>query len=255
MMLAALRVEGRKLGRSRVVLVASVLQVVLVPLLSLLMVRAAGSGVGVLAGKGELLVSGEGWEGYLGVVGQVAAAALFVGAGVVIAWVFGREHAEGTFGALFSLPVSRGHVAAAKLVVVVLWVVALGVGVVAATAVLGAVAGVDPAATLPRAGGLLRLLLVATSTMLLGVPVALVASVGRGYLPAIGAVVVVLATAQVSVFLGAGAWFPFAVPGLLAVADGTAIPVPGPGPIALAVLTVLLSAAATVAWWRRAEVA
>ncbi len=158
MMLAALQVEGRKLRRSRVVLVASVLQVVLVPLLSLLMVRAAGSGVGVLAGKGELLVSGEGWQGYLGVVGQVAAAALFVGAGVVIAWVFGREHAEGTFGALFSLPVSRGHVAAAKLAAVVVWVVAVGVGIVAATAVLGAVAGVDPAATRPPGGGVLRLL-------------------------------------------------------------------------------------------------
>lgn len=251
----ALRVESRKLRRSRVVLVASLLQALLVPLLSLLLLQAAGNGAGVLAGKGEALVVGEGWDAYLGVLGQVAAAALFVGAGVVVAWVFGREHADGTFGALFSLPVSRGDIALAKLVAFVAWVLVVGVAVTGVAAVLGVAGGVDPASTLPPPAGLVRLLGVAGSTMLLTVPVALVASVGRGYLPAIGAVVVVLAVAQVSVFLGAGGWFPFAVPGLVAVADGTTVVTPGPAQLALAGLTVLVGAAATVAWWARAEVA
>lgn len=251
---AALRVEAVKLRRSRVVQVASLLQVLLVPLLALLLVRAAGSGVGVLAGKGELLVAGEGWEGYLSALGQVTAAALFVGAGVVVGWVFGREHADRTFGALFALPTSRGDVARAKLVVLVAWALAVSAGVVAVAAVLGIATGVDAASTMPPASGLLVLLAVAASTTLLALPVALVASVGRGYLPAVGAVIVVVATAQFSVLLGAGGWFPFAVPGLLAVADGTTIPLPGPAQVALAVATVVAGAWATVAWWDHAEV-
>lgn len=253
---AALRVEARKLRRSRVVLVASLLQVVLVPLLAFLLVRvAAGEGTGVLAGKGELLVTGEGWDAYLGALGQVAAAALFVGAGVVAAWVFGREHADGTFGALFSLPVSRGDIARAKLVVLAVWALLVSVAVVAVAAGIGVVGAVDTTSVLPPLSGLVRLLVVASSTMLLAVPVSLIASVGRGYLPAIGAVVVVLAVAQVSVLLGAGGWFPFAVPGLVAVADGATVTMPSAAQGALAVLTVIAGAGATVAWWSRAEVA
>ena len=249
---AALRVETRKLCRSRVALVASLLMVVLVPLLAYLLVQAS-SGVGVLAAKGQALVDGEGWEAYLGAFAQVAAAALFVGGGVVVSWVFGREHADRTFGALFSLPVSR-EVAGAKHVVLLGWLLAVSVSVVTVAVVLGAVVGVDGASALPPLDGVLRSLVVATSTMLLALPVALVASAGRGYLPGIGAVVVVLAVAQVSVLLGGGGWFPFAVPGLWAVADGTVLPVPGAGQVGLAALTVLAGAAATVRWWSRAEV-
>lgn len=253
-MRAALTVEVRKLQRSRVVLVATLLQVVLVPLLAFLLVQAADSGVGMLAGKGELLVDGEGWEAYLAALGQVVAAAVFVGAGVVVAWVFGREHADRTFGALFSLPVARRDIAAAKLLVVVVWGLVLSLGVTAVAVLLGLLGGVDTAAAWPPLADLLRLFVVAASTTLLAVPVALVASVGRGYLPAIGAVVVLVAIAQVSVFLGAGAWFPFAVPGVWAVADGVVLTAPGPPEVLLAALTVVGCAAATVWWWGRAEV-
>ena len=252
---AALVVEARKLRRSRVVQVATALQVVLVPLLAFLLVRSVGTGVGMLAAKGELLVTGEGWDAYLGALAQVTAAGLFVGAGVVVAWIFGREHADRTFGALFALPTSRGDVARAKLVVAVVWIAVVSVGVGAVAAALGVVGGIDAAQPMPPVAGTLRLLVVCSSTMVLATPVAWVASVGRGYLPAIGAIVVVLAVAQVTVFLGAGAWFPFSVPGVFAVADGTTILPPGPAEVVLAALTVAGGAWATVAWWSRAEVA
>lgn len=250
----ALLVEARKLARSRVVATATALQVIGVPVLAWLLVRAASAdGVGPLAAKGQLLVIGEGWDAYVAALGQVGAAALFVGAGVVVAWIFGREHADRTFGALFALPVGRGAVAGAKLVVAAAWALAVAVGVAAVAALLGVVGGVEPGVA-PPVGGVALVLVVAASTMLMALPVAIVASAGRGYLPAVGAIVVVLAVAQVSVFLGVGGWFPFAVPGLMAVADGTTIPVPHAGQLALAVAAVVTGGGATIAWWQHAEV-
>lgn len=254
-MRAALTVESWKLRRSRVVLVASLLMVLLVPLLALGLLRAATSdGIGALAAKGELFVTGTGWDAYLGVLGQVGAAALFVGAGIVVAWLFGREHADGTFGALFALGVSRADVARAKLVVAIGWALAAAAGVLVATVLLGLVVGVGTDQVLPPAAALARTALVVVATLLLALPIGWVASIGRGYLPAVGAVIGLVATAQLTVFFGVGAWFPFSVPGLLAVADGQTVPVPGPGSFAVVAVTIVAAAWATVAWWDRAEV-
>lgn len=255
-MKAALTVEWWKVRRAPVVLAATSLMGLFVPLLGLAMVLAASrDGAGALAAKADVLLTGDGWVGYLGVVGQVAAAAMFVGAGVVVAWVFGREHVEGTFAALYASAVPRGTVALAKLVVVAVWAVAVAVLVTVVALVAGLLADVGPESGSVIASGLVRVLVVATSTTLLAVPVGYVASVGRGYLPAIGAIVVVLAMAQVVVLLGAGAWFPFAVPGLLAVSGAPGVPTPSVLGIVLAVVTVVGGATLTVRWWHRAEVA
>lgn len=254
-MRSALIVEWWKARRAPVVVVATLLMALVVPLLGLAMVLAASAdGVGAVAAKADLLVTGDGWVGYLGVVGQVAAAAMFVGAGVVVAWVFGREHAEGTFPALYATAVPRGAVAGAKLVVIAAWAVVAALGVTGVALVAGLLAdvGTEPWAVVAPAAA--RLLVVALSTTLLTIPIAWVASVGRGYLPAIGAVVLVVATAQVAVLLGSGAWFPFAVPGLVAVSGAPGIPSPNALGVGLAVLSVVGGAALTVWWWRRAEV-
>lgn len=253
-MRAALVVEARKLLRSRVVLTATLLQLAFVPVLAWLLVHAPELGGGALAAKGELLVEGEGWPAYLSAVGQVTAAGVFVGAGIVVAWVMAREHADGTFGALFALPVGRGTTAAAKLVVVTVWGGCLAVALLAVSVGVGLVDGIGVATTLPSAAAVGRLLAVALGTTLLAVPVALVASIGRGYLPGIAAVIVLVAVAQVAVFLGLGGWFPWTVPGLLAVADTTAAAPPTTAQVAVAVATVPAAAAATIAWWRQAEV-
>src|SRR5690606_10568303 len=104
------------------------------------------------------LLLGEGWMGYLGLVDQVAAVAVFVGAGVVVAWMFGREFADRTFPTLFALPVTRAHLAAAKFIVLTGWIVGLGVVVGAVALGLGLVGGVGPLDGGVVAGELLRLL-------------------------------------------------------------------------------------------------
>lgn len=254
-MRAAVHVEWLKLRRSPVTLTATALLVVLLPLMGLGFYSVAlRGGTGLMSLKAEALFDGEGWGGYLGAVDQIAAVAVFLGAGIVVAWAFGREHADRTFSSLFALPVGRGSIAVAKYVVLIGWITLLSLLVVLVAFVLGVVAGVGDLAGQEVASELLRLLAVTYSAGLLSFAVGLAASLGRGYLPAIGTLIVIIATAQVAVLFGTGGWFPFAVPGLIAVAGSEGAPALGAVHIGSIPVTAALGIWLTVRWWRRAEV-
>jgi len=254
-MIAAILVEWWKMKRSLVTLTATALMVILLPAMGLGFFSVAQQGgTGAVADKARAMLVGEGWAGYLGAVDQIAAAAMFVGAGVVVAWMFGREHADRTFAALFALPVPRATVATAKFIVLSGWAIVLSALVAIVTTGLGLVVDVGPFAIATQGPGIVRLFGIALSTTGLALTIGWVASVGRGYLPAIGAVVLILGAAQVSVLFGTGGWFPFAVPGLLAVTGSDGIPPVNAMQIALVPLTAGLGILATVQWWRHAEV-
>ena len=247
-------VEWWKLRSSRVSLVATGLMGVLLPAMGLGFYSVAiNGGTGSMADKAAALLVGQGWEGYLGLVDQIAAVALFLGAGVVVAWVFGREHADRTFPSLFALPVSRGVIAAAKFVVLSAWLIALAVVVCIVALGLGLAAGVQPLdGQVP--GELARLLVISIGAGMLALTMGLVASMGRGYLPAVGTIIVIIAAAQVAVLFGTGGWFPFAVPGLLAVAGAEGVPDVTPAQLALVPAVGAMAIWLTIAWWRNAEV-
>ena len=97
-------------------------------------------------------------------------------------------------------------------------------------------------------------LVVLGTTGLLSMTMGFVASVGRGYLTAIGAIIVIIAVAQVAVLFGTGGWFPFAVPGLLAVAGAEGAPTLSSLQMALVPAVVAMGIWFTIAWWRSAEV-
>lgn len=255
-MTAALRVEWWKMRRSPVTLTATILMAVLLPLMGLGFYQVAlRGGTGPLAQKASAFLVGEGWEAYLGLVDQIAAVAMLLGGGVVAAWMFGREHSDRTFPALFGLPVSRASIAVAKYLVLFVWAGVLACLVTAAAFLLGAVAEVGPLQAEVVAPGLLRLLAVAGSTCLLSLSAGLVASIGRGYLPAIAALILIVAAAQVAVLFGTGGWFPFAIPGLLAIAGTDGAPSLTAVQLALVPATVAAATWLTVRWWQRAEVA
>ena len=254
-MMKAVRVEWWKLRRSRVALVATTLMCVLLPALGLAFYSVAlNGGTGSLADKAAALMIGEGWTGYLGLVDQVAAAAVFLGAGVVVAWVFGREHVDRTFPSLFALPVSRGAIAGAKFVVLGGWVLFLAAVICLVALTLGVAGGIGPFEVDVVVSGLLRLLAICIGAGLLSLTMGFVASVGRGYLPAIGALIVLVAAAQVSVLFGTGGWFPFAVPGLMAVAGAEGVPDLNAIHLTLVPALGAAGVGATVWWWRKAEV-
>ena len=143
----AVRVEWWKLKRSPVTVTATALMVILLPAMALGFYSVAQQGgTGPLAQKAGAFLIGEGWEGYLGAVDQIAAAAMFLGTGFVVAWTFGREHTDRTFPSLFALPVSRTSIAGAKFLVLAGWITLLSLLVVAVSLGIGVAAGSPSAA-------------------------------------------------------------------------------------------------------------
>jgi len=249
----ALSVEFLKLRRSPVAWTASLLLVVLIPALCFALVSVVeGSGDGLLAEKVRALVSGTGWVAFSGLLDQFAASALFVGVGIVVIWCFGREFSDRTVGSLFALPTSRGIIAGAKLIVVAGWSVFVSTMVVVVAFGFGLAGDLGPldSAAIEEMAGVLT---VALLTSLLASTLALPASIGRGYLPAIGAMVLILMTAQMAVLFEAGAWYPFAAPGLWAVSGNQGDFLVTLPQLASAPVLALIGAGLTVRWWQSFE--
>ena len=249
----AMWVEWLKLRRSTVAKVVSGAVIVAIPLLSYAMFWVSvNGGFGPLAAKSEGLIVGDGWDGYLNAIGQVTAVGVFLALGVLSAWVFGREHTENTFPSLFSLETSRTSIATAKLFVLIAATAVLALALVVVTLGLGVATGVSDG-EVPIPEGLATVLQVAFLAGLLGTCTAYVASVGRGYLAAIGALIGVVAVAQIAVLFGTGGWFPFAVPGLMAVSGAEGVPEVSGAQMLLVPAFVGVVAWWTIRWWRTAE--
>ncbi len=251
---AAYVVEWLKLRRSRVPRVTAGLLLVVPAVMAALFLAMADMDRGDAIGlKAQALVTRDGWAGYLDAMTQIYASAGLLGMGVVVAWCFGREYADHTVASLFGSATPRESIAAAKLAVLALWCTGVSLALVPAALLVGLGAGLS----LPdddALAGLVRLAVLSMLTGLSALTIALFASIGRGYLPAFGGLVGLVAAAQVAVVAGVGGWFPYAIPGLWAVASAT--PTLGTVPV-WHLLFVPCSAAVvgalTVAWWRRAE--
>ena len=214
-MRAAVLVESRKAAGSVVVRSASVLLVVGIVAMSAVMSWAAAGGNEQMLAKLGPLAEKHGWDQLIGMVAMISAPATLLGFGVVLSWIVGREFADGTIAGLFALPVSRGQIALAKLVVFFAWAVAVACLLVASTAALGVILGYGVPAGADL-NALLRLLAVVVLTGLLAVPAGWAASLGRGLLPGIATTIVLIVLGQVLVVAGTGAWFPVAAPGMWA---------------------------------------
>jgi ABC-2 type transport system permease protein len=256
MIRAALTVEWLKLRRSRVPLVTAIVLLVLPAVMAALFLgMAANDGSDAMSMKAQALVTRGGWPGFVDALTQVYASAGLLGMGVVVAWCFGREFADGTVVSLFASATPRESVAAAKLAVLTWWSTGVSAALVPSALLVGLAAGLG----LPDSQALLavaRVALLSALTGLSALTVALFASLGRGYLPAFGGLVGLVAAAQVAAVAGAGGWFPYAVPGLWAVASATPALVAVPGWHLLVVpCWAAVIGAATVSWWRRAQLA
>ena len=251
----ALRVEWMKVRRAPVVLTTGALLVVLLPLLVVAFYELALSDrPGAAALKARAIVVGDGWDAYLGLAGQLLAVGMFLGPGIVASWSFGREFADRTFPSLFALPVSRQSIAGAKLVVLAGWGVAVAVLATLVVVAAGALAGAGSLGAGELWAGAGRLLVASVLSSAIATTSGLAASIGRGYLPAVGAVILLVAAAQVAVLFGAGGWFPYASPGLLAVGGADGVPHVTVPQVLLVPVTVGLAGWATVRWWGSTEV-
>ena len=252
---AALEVEALKLRRSTPARAAGAAVVVGVCVLCAAFTAVARSdGDSQMAVKVRPMLIGTGWEAYLGLVAQVLSVGMLLAAGVVVAWSFGREHTDGTFGSLFALPTSLRRIALAKAAVLAMWGVVTCVATVFVAVALGLLLRLGPVGAV-TATGAGRALAVGLLMVVLSSPLALVSSALRGYLPGVAGLLGLVVVTQVVTVMGAGAWFPYAAPGLWAGMGGEAAALAvTPVQLLLAVPVGLVGIVLTVRWWGTAEV-
>jgi ABC-2 type transport system permease protein len=162
------------------------------------------------------------WQGFLLGAAQITGAGGLGGFAVVLAWMFGREFADGTITGLFALPVRRTTIALAKLVVYAVWASAMSLLLALVLILVGTIAGLgaidgDIWAMLARQSAL------GVMSAAITLPVAWAATLSRSVLGGVSVAIGLVVVAQVSVLVGLGGWMPLAAPALWAVSLGTAV--------------------------------
>lgn len=242
----ALRTEARKFRASRAALAASALFFGGLIALSMTFVAGARADNAMILSRLGALADGTLWEIHVGSAIQIAGAGGLFACGLVLAWSMGREFMEGTISGLFALPVGRAQIAVAKVLVYLAWSLLLAVVVTAGVLVAGLVAGLGPLE--PVALQMLaRLPVLVVSCALIAVPAGLLSTLGRGLLPGIGAVAVIVVVAQISVFGGAGPWIPLATPALWAIDPSS---VPPSAWLLVPIIPIVATALTALAWHR-----
>ena len=213
----------------------------------------AAKSMGLISAKAQLTAGTAEWSTLFNMLSQATAVGGAIIFAIVTAWVFGREFSDRTAKELLALPTSREAIVAAKFVLIALWTFALTVLIL----ILGLIIGnnVDiPGWSI----GLLQSSTVdifgsALLTITLLPYVALIATVGRGYMPAFGWMIFTVALAQIAVITGWGDWFPWSVPALFSGAVGPRAELLGFHSYVIVLLASLMGLSATFMWWRKAD--
>ena len=206
--------------------------------------------LGLISAKANLLAyAATDWPTYLGLFSQLMAAGGFIVFVLVISWVFGREFADGTVKDLLAVPVPRAMIVLAKFIVVALWSAALTGVILGAGLILGALIQLPPGPPGALSHGSTQVVITAGLTLVVVLPFALAASVGRGYLLPIGVAVLTLMATNVVIIAGWGEYFPWAVVGLYLQGKSAL----GPISYAIVLLTGLAGMIATYLWWKLAD--
>jgi ABC-2 type transport system permease protein len=153
---------------------------------------------------------------------------------------------------LLAVPVWRGAILLAKFLVAALWSAALALLVYAVSLVLGTAMRLPLASPDLLIHSSVAIAVTSLLVMLTVTPVALFASLGRGYLLPLGLVVLLIAVGNIIALLGWGDYFPWSVPAMYADFNGKGASL---APISywIVIGTGLVGMAATYLWWKNAD--
>jgi ABC-2 type transport system permease protein len=209
--------------------------------------------MGLIGQKAQLAGGGSDWSAYFAFLSQAVTVGGFMLFSFVAAWVFGREFSDGAARYLLALPTPRSAIVAAKLTVVAAWCAGLTVLVTVLGLLTGAALGLPGWSVPVLSAGLVHLWGGAGLTLLIVLPVAFAAGVGRGYLAPLGLAMLLLILAQIVGATGRGALFPWTIPALFAQVAGEAGGAVGAVSFVIVALTGVAGAAGTFVWWMRAD--
>jgi ABC-type transport system involved in multi-copper enzyme maturation permease subunit len=171
----------------------------------------------------------------------------------VVAYVFGREYAEGTAKNLLALPVGRHWFVVAKFVVAAVWWAVLVLAVLAEALLVGALLGLPGFSASLAANGVQKALLSAGIAYLLVPVVAWITVVGRGYMPPLAFAFAMLALGNVFGHTGWAVWFPWSIVPLLVGMVGNPVATLPTGSYIVVAVTFVAGIVATIAQLRYAD--
>ena len=208
---------------------------------------------GLLTTKAQLTISAADWPTYFGFLMQAVAIGGVLLFGMFTIWMFGREWSDRTITDLLALPTPRYATVGAKFVVIICWSFALTAAIFGLGLGIGAAVGLDGWSVGLAVASAGRILVAASLTICVVLPLGYMASAGRGYLVSVGAMFLLIVLAQILAVLGWGAIFPWSVPALYSGAAGADLQhLPGFS-YAIVALTALVGVCGTLGWWQYAE--
>ena len=202
--------------------------------------------LGLLGTKADLSGLQATWPSYFSMLTLLVGIGGMLLLAFIVAYVFGREYAEGTAKNLLALPVGRQAFVVAKFVVTAVWWLALVAAVVIESLVLGLVLGLPDFSAGLAVSAVRNALLAAGLAYLLAPIVAWITTVGRGYMAPIAFAVAMLALGNIMAKTGWAVWFPWSIVPLLIGVVGRPVQTLPIGSFIVLALTFTAGIAATI---------
>lgn len=209
--------------------------------------------MGLISAKAQLLAGVADWPTFFNILAQAVAVGGAILFAIVTSWVFGREFSDRTAKELLALPTSRETIVAAKFIVTAVWTFVLTILVFLIGLVVGKLVVIPGWSESLVQSASLDVLGSAVLTIALLPFVALLASMGRGFMPAFGWTIFTVALAQIAAVTGWGDWFPWSVPALFSGAAGPRAELMGMHSYIVVTVASLIGLAATFYWWRSTD--
>jgi len=245
-----------KLRRSKIFWITIIFFIFIPIMMGLLMLVSQhpeiSAKLGLVGAKAKLFGENN-WEGFFMIQNQLIATVGLIGFGFVTSWIFGREYIDRTITNILTLPVPRSALVTAKFIIVVFWCILLTVILFLTCILIGKIIGIPGWSDQVFLDFVSKYILISGLTILLCSPVAFIASYGRGIIAALAFVILMLIMAQFVSLVGLGPYFPWAIPGVHSVPEGTDGMEIVSGSYIILVATSLIGYFGTIAWWRMAD--
>ncbi|MGD0565982.1 MAG: ABC transporter permease [Candidatus Goldiibacteriota bacterium] len=251
---AALKGEYTKIIKSKVMPVTFAAAVIMPAMMAFMIFVAKDPALahklGIIGTKAKIIGTPD-WPSFFNLLTQSACGIQLVIFGFVTSWIFGREYSDRTIKDLLALPLPRHAVVIAKLIAAALWCAALFVFIFAAAIAGGAAVGLTGWNTNVLAENFVTLFITSLAVIYLNSVVAFIACASRGYLAAVGFVILSAILINFAGAIGFSEYYPWAVPMLFAVKSGGIVP--GVASWVIVLITGAAGIAAAVGWWRYAD--
>lgn len=219
----------------------------------LIMMKGEGLS-GVLESKAVMLSFEANWDSYLSLLSQAVGVGGVLVFGFVASWLFGREYSDGTAKDLLALPISRIKILNAKFIYYALWCFALVIFNLILGLMIGLALQLDGWSFSMFFDNLAIYFITTSLIVLLNTPIAFFALLGKGYLPPLGMVALLLVLSQIIGAMGLGSYFPWSIPGLYSGSGGEEFKMGlNTMSFVILILTSIIGYLGTVFWWKYAD--